>query len=584
MIKRWQYVGIFLVACAVRALFAAIYFGGCDVNSFINIPRYIYGNNLPEYYFWNYFPAVTFYLWLSGLVSIVTPLPIALCAKVVPIFFDALIAVLVADCAQRLSGKRLMMTMGWLYALCPVPIIVVCIHGQYDSLFLFFLLLSFYVREFFADSYLKYFVFGALFGYALLLKTVVLGFLPFFFVPRKGIAKELGAWWRIIWIVITSGVFAAACDFAIVKMFKIDLIQLLLMIWPLCLVYSVALCGLLVAFLWWFVKIFRSGKQPHFVRYCLLQLTALAGLKMVMLIGFYIFSTLGFHWLELIDTTLRYCNQGVQLYGLPLAFPSALYYVALLLKNRIWLVALLGVLAVVYYKQRVDIFGVLSISFALIMGFSGFCPQYLMWLVPFFLLLCLPRWAAVYTFICTVFALIFYANPLSNLEVPYQSGLSFAPLSWLPQFLPPAWCASQALLPVLLVLGNFVIPALCIGFVVVQLCRMLRGTYPVYKRKKQTIFVLSNGYLVTNFCVAGVIIFLMYWYRHSDLLDLYQSAVAAKQWRYIAVKCGARLGTVFNGDPWCNIIVGGFIAMVLWCWWAVRIAHRFQRATNDVQK
>jgi hypothetical protein len=557
--RRWNFIGIFFTAFFIRALVAFIYYGSCDVNSFILIPRYIFGNNLPEYLIWNYFPTMSFYLWLSGFLTIITPLPVAFCAKLIPIFFDALIAVLVADIAQRLLRGNGIVA-GWLYALCPVPIIVFCIHGQYDALFLFFLLLSFYVREFFTDSYLKFFVFGFLFGYAFLLKTVVSAFFPLLFMPRKGIAAQLGVWWRFsLGIGFVAGILSVGL-FAAIKYLKLTIAGLVDYLMPLilcALVGGMVMCGL---FVWWIYK----QNDRALTHYLLYQGVALLGFLTSCVCGFFVFTRFGFNSIELIDTTLRYCNQGVQLYGLPYAFSSLSSGFVTIIRNRIWLIVPLIFIFITYYRQKIDTFGALSTGFAVIVGFSGFCPQYLMWLIPFFLLKGALRYASVYAVSVSLFYVLFYGSPFSNPDVPYQSGLSFSPLFNTPWLFPPAWCCSSALIIPLQFLGNVVIPLVCLSFVATQLITMARGNYVSPRISHLQKFSLANWYLIINFLLAVLIVVMAYGARHMNLYALYDNAVIIKRAWYVAVSYGNRLGALFQGDAIVNVLVAGIVFAIIW--------------------
>ncbi|MGA8809846.1 MAG: hypothetical protein WB973_18390, partial [Thermoanaerobaculia bacterium] len=89
-----------------------------------------------------YLPGVHLLLWLGGQLAVRSALPVAFCYKVFPCLFDSLIAVLIASApGERIRARRL----GYLYAFAPVPVIVSALHGQWDSVFLYFLILSIFL-------------------------------------------------------------------------------------------------------------------------------------------------------------------------------------------------------------------------------------------------------------------------------------------------------------------------------------------------------------------------------------------------------------------------------------------------------
>jgi hypothetical protein len=91
---------------------------------------------------------------------------------------------LIYDVVKK-SRPEMSFKSGMLYALIPVAIINNSIHGQFDSVFLFFLILSFYIREFYSESKKKYFMFGAMLALSFTVKPVSLIFLLLLFTPYK---------------------------------------------------------------------------------------------------------------------------------------------------------------------------------------------------------------------------------------------------------------------------------------------------------------------------------------------------------------------------------------------------------------
>ena len=168
---------ILLIALLVRIACGYIFFGSTDLITSVE------NNDLIMRGVWTklpYLPAIDTFIWFGGVLNAYTPLPLAFCYKIFPILFDGLIAALIYDIALR-RGLRRPFSSGLLYSLCPVPIIVVCIHGQWNSPALFLLLLAFHIREHYRDTPHQSFAFGLLFGLSILAKPVGLVFLLIFF-------------------------------------------------------------------------------------------------------------------------------------------------------------------------------------------------------------------------------------------------------------------------------------------------------------------------------------------------------------------------------------------------------------------
>lgn len=82
-----------------------------------------------------YLPGIELVLWVSGVVTYYSPLPVLFPWKLAPLIADALIALLLFDAT---NDRRA----GFLYALIPIPIIVACVHPQWESMFLYALLVA----------------------------------------------------------------------------------------------------------------------------------------------------------------------------------------------------------------------------------------------------------------------------------------------------------------------------------------------------------------------------------------------------------------------------------------------------------
>ncbi len=121
---------VFACAFAVRVVIAAVFLGSCDnLNSIAEIPTA--AAHVPILL--PYFPVIANILGTSALV--ITKLhfvPIALVPKLIPCFADSLIAVwfLLDNRFEKHFRRRA----AWLYVFCPLPLVLICINGQWDSM------------------------------------------------------------------------------------------------------------------------------------------------------------------------------------------------------------------------------------------------------------------------------------------------------------------------------------------------------------------------------------------------------------------------------------------------------------------
>jgi hypothetical protein len=121
---------VFTSAFAVRVIIAAVFLGSCDTLDSI---YHIAVGGAHRYFYLPYFPIIDNILGSSSLVaSKFHFLPIGLVPKLIPCLADSLIAVwfLMDNRFEKHYRRRA----AWLYVFCPLPIILVCIQGQWDSL------------------------------------------------------------------------------------------------------------------------------------------------------------------------------------------------------------------------------------------------------------------------------------------------------------------------------------------------------------------------------------------------------------------------------------------------------------------
>jgi hypothetical protein len=330
---RYPRLTIGSVALSVRTIVAYVFYGSCDIDAFTDIIGCIVHDGPISYGIknWNMLPSISFYLWFTGFLATKTSLLLALCIKLIPIFCDVAVALLLYEIVlvQRSSHA---FGVGLLYALCPVCVVVNAIHGQWESVFLFPLLLSFYVREYGVPSYTTSVLFGALFGLSILIKPVGLLFLPFFFTPCPGAARALGRWWHYVKIMgimsvgiaIGSGAFLACTKYRLSEAYPF-ILQHRLTLGVLAFCVLIVLVGMIK-------KI--STLPPHFKKYAVHNLAAMASFMAVMGGAFLAFTLLRFNLLGLLDTCLRYANKGPQGFGLRLVVSSVWPLLGRVMENR----------------------------------------------------------------------------------------------------------------------------------------------------------------------------------------------------------------------------------------------------------
>jgi hypothetical protein len=129
-------IAVLAAALVPRLVIGFLTFGSVDaIANFRNNLRIFHG-------FWAetpYFPFIELWLWISGNLAYFTDLPVIFPYKLLPIACDGLIALLLYDSAvDATSGLRRAL----LFAFAPVSIYITCIHAQWDSIWMYFLLLA----------------------------------------------------------------------------------------------------------------------------------------------------------------------------------------------------------------------------------------------------------------------------------------------------------------------------------------------------------------------------------------------------------------------------------------------------------
>ena len=183
---------VFFVSLIVRVILASVFLGSADsMNALTAIPLAA----TRTFFFLPYFPIV------QNILGATTPLvnhahfvPIGLSVKIVPCVVDSLISVwLLQNSRFELRYRR---SSAWLYALCPLPLILICLQGQWDSLWVLPAVTALALADLVANATkarrTTLLLVGALLGLAVLSKPaalIVAGLLLPSFRHRESIAR-----------------------------------------------------------------------------------------------------------------------------------------------------------------------------------------------------------------------------------------------------------------------------------------------------------------------------------------------------------------------------------------------------------
>lgn len=175
-------LAVFVAALLPRLILAWITFGSKDIgNCFRNTTWLLSGRELVL----PYFPGVELLIWIGGALAYFTPVPAAAAYKLIPVLFDAATAVLLRDARSLRSGL--------LYAIAPVPLVIMSMHGQWDGIVLYFLALAVVLRD--SDHRIAQPLAGVAWFLSVITKPIALPLLPLFFLPwsdRRRSANFLG--------------------------------------------------------------------------------------------------------------------------------------------------------------------------------------------------------------------------------------------------------------------------------------------------------------------------------------------------------------------------------------------------------
>jgi hypothetical protein len=435
----WRQRGlILLIALVVRGVAGWIFFGCIDLtNTLLNSEALAAGQHgrmesVP------YFPVIGVFTWLGGALNLWTDWPLAFCYKVVPLTCDALIAVLIYD-ILRARRFALAFWAGLFYALSPVPIIINGLHGQWDSIVLFSLLLAFHIREDFRESGWGDFLFGAFFMFSFLVKPFAIIFAPLFFRPWTTVDRRpVGTWYGLV-LAGLIGLFFWNLGLGIPW-------------WVMLALTTAYACVALVA-----LNLGVRLQLPAAGSYARRQLPALAGLVLVAGLALFLFNAFGYSVPAAFQRVLNYSRSGVQIFGLPFARPFS--GLPQIFQGRMWILPLIGLILLWYFAGRLGPFQALLAGFGVTLGTAGLNPQYLIWPVPLLLITRRFRLAGLYTVVATGFLLLFYANPYSS-YILWENMNTLTALKSCAWLMPATDYGDPNLLDLIRGLGNYALPAI----------------------------------------------------------------------------------------------------------------------------
>ena len=190
------------MALVVRLVLAWVFLGSVDtVNTISAMPVALRHGVV----YIPYFPLITNWLNLAAVIDVhwlkwahdlgLRPwaLPVAFVPKLLPCLADSMLAAwLSMDRGQSVRNRRLA---AWTYATCPLPLIIVCLQGQWDSVWVFFVILAIAIASGERTTAKARAIAGVLLGLGVLVKPVPLIMLPLLFSPF-GKRVSISTWIR----------------------------------------------------------------------------------------------------------------------------------------------------------------------------------------------------------------------------------------------------------------------------------------------------------------------------------------------------------------------------------------------------
>ena len=501
---------LFIVAFVLRMGMIFLFFGSVDIRCFISMMQCLIDGRLLDFPLWNYFPVIPYYLWLPAFALHNSWGAAPFLIKIIPVLFDTFLVLVLYDYLLG-AGRADAFYSALFYAISPVPIIILSLHGQWESLFLYALLVAYLLRDSLGKSIYSYFLYGLFFGYSFLLKPVTLIFLPLFFTPHEHFFKKMPLTRRFVLFTGTLSFLFLVFLFFCIKYYSFSPALYLVGDYYSALTLFVILFVLFVIFLFFFMRDYAQAHRS-LKEYTCRQIAAVAGMGTIVLFSFAHFYRYGFNLIFLVETILRYCNQGVQLMGLPFFLEKMGLPGCLLLKNRTLLMLFVLYCAWDYYHYKKETIVYITAIFAFIFSLTGICPQYLMWLLPCMLLLGHWGWAYSYSLLVTLFYFLYYVSPWGNPAMPYQNMLSCAVRKDCFWAAPAQFFLTADCMPLLFILGSFILPMFCFLYLTYLLSTFSFFSRALPEQKKAHLFIYKSPKvfllyvvmpLAVTFCAYG---------------------------------------------------------------------------------
>lgn len=204
---------VFASAFAVRVIIAAIFLGSCDtLNAITVIPTAA----THSYFYLPYFPIIANILGASApLITKFHFIPVALVPKLFPCLADSLISVWFM--LDNRFEKSFRQRAAWLYVLCPLPLILICIQGQWDSMWVLpmvsALAMADLLKNMTSSRRLTLIVIGALLGIAVLSKPVAI-IAAGLVIPNYRSRSSVSGWIRESSLIVTGFAMTMGLFFA----------------------------------------------------------------------------------------------------------------------------------------------------------------------------------------------------------------------------------------------------------------------------------------------------------------------------------------------------------------------------------
>jgi hypothetical protein len=208
----------------VRLVVATVFLGSVDTMNSLSFMPVAASHG---YFYLPYFPIVENALGSSALLmNHLRFLPIGLFPKLLPCVADSLLSVWLLRYDRFDSNFR--RRAAWIYAFCPLTIILVCLEGQWDSLWILpmiaALALAARSREESPARFRTCFIIGLLFGVALLSKPVAL-VVAGLLIPNVHSRSSLRSWFKDLLMIATGAILSVAAFFVVFASQGINLRQ-----------------------------------------------------------------------------------------------------------------------------------------------------------------------------------------------------------------------------------------------------------------------------------------------------------------------------------------------------------------------